>query len=158
MDNHQRRVGYVAQRYGITITEAHNKLSDAYGEGTENDLLTPAQRRRTRHNKGGYKKPDFRRLLADNLIMDEAQLLTAKGAPGAGDTVIAFAPRMSEPVSRSPFRDALTRFTRPRKYGRRAEAERIKAAVTSGGELLVGSVTESQAQRVTSTQGGRRKV
>lgn len=155
MDNHQRRVNYVAQRYGLTITEAHNKLSDAYGEGTENGLLTPAQLRRARHHRSDPPRPAGR--ASAPVITDEAAL-TAKGAPGAGDTVIAFAPRMSEPVSRSPFRDALARFTRPRKYGRRAEAERIKADMTPGGELLVGSVTESQAQRVTSTQGGRRKV
>jgi hypothetical protein len=153
MDNHQRRVGYVAQRYGLTITEAHNRLSEAYGEGTENALLTPAQRRRTRHNQGGYKKSDFR----GSVIMDEVQLRT-DAVQLTGDMAITFAPRTSEPVSRTPFRDAVIRFTRPRKSGRRAAAEQARAAVKAGGELLVGSVTESQAQRITSTQGGRRKV
>jgi len=53
MDTHERRVGYVLARYPMTFEQADAALWAAYRDGTADELLTPAQRRRIRHKRAG---------------------------------------------------------------------------------------------------------
>jgi hypothetical protein len=51
MDTLSRRLRYARQRYGTGFTS--EQLMFMIRDGTENTLLTPGQRRRVRHKRGG---------------------------------------------------------------------------------------------------------
>lgn len=60
MDNHERRVRYVTQRYGCDRATAGRVLAGAYERGTDDDgkdhvaaLLSGRQRKRLRSKRGG---------------------------------------------------------------------------------------------------------
>jgi hypothetical protein len=74
MDNHERWVEYVSRNYGISLRDAHNKVTDCYALGTAERLLTPCQLRRVKH-KRSHVRPFKRGMTPQVVITDEAQPL-----------------------------------------------------------------------------------
>jgi hypothetical protein len=90
MDNYERRLGYAQQRYHAgadplsAMILAGQQVSNAITAGTEDGLLTPAQRRRIRHKRGSAHRPvqTARKRQGDAVITDEAALF------GDGDRIV----------------------------------------------------------------------
>jgi hypothetical protein len=80
MDNRQRRIAYARERYGLSRAEARMRVDAAISDGTEDRLLTPAQRRRVRHKQGSGHAPPVRGPHPQAVITGEAAPFTFKAA------------------------------------------------------------------------------